>query len=102
MAWGSPSSTCARKRPNQSPRPWALRPILSLAHTNQVVPKAAEFVKLMRKRAEAYRTNQLLVLLGDDFKWSQAWLYLLLLYLLWPHLLWLHLLWRDLLWRDLL
>ena len=99
---GSPSSTCARKRPNRRPRPCALRPILSLAHTNQVVPKAAEFVKLMRKRAEAYRTNQLLVLLGDDFKWSQAWLYLLLLYLLWPHLLWLHLLWRDLLWRDLL
>ena len=34
--------------------------------------KAAELVRLLRKRAEAYRTNQLLLLVGDDFKWSQA------------------------------
>ena len=48
-----------------------------------MVPKAEELVKQLRKRAEAYRTNQLLVLVGDDFKWSQA-----RLYLLWPYLLW--------------
>ena len=40
-------------------------------------PKAAELVRLLRKRAEAYRTNQLLLLVGDDFKWSQASLNLL-------------------------
>ena len=49
-----------------------MSPILSLAHTHQVPPKAAELVRLLRKRAEAYRTNQLLLLVGDDFKWSQA------------------------------
>ena len=54
-----------------------MSPILSLAHTHQVPPKAAELVRLLRKRAEAYRTNQLLLLVGDDFKWSQASLNLL-------------------------
>ena len=60
-----------------------------------MVPKAEELVKQLRKRAEAYRTNQLLVLVGDDFKWSQARLYLLWRYLLrlWLYLLWLYLLW---------
>ena len=68
-----------------------------------MIPKAEELVKQLRKRAEAYRTNQLLVLVGDDFKWSQArlyllWRYLLWLYLLWRYLLWLYLLWLYLLW----
>ena len=72
-----------------------MSPILSLAHTRQVPPKAAELVRLLRKRAEAYRTNQLLLLVGDDFKWSQASLYLLWLYLPWRRLLWLYPLWMH-------
>ena len=72
-----------------------MSPILSLAHTHQVPPKAAELVKQLRKRAEAYRTNQLLLLVGDDFKWSQASLYLLWLYLSWRRLLWLYPLWMH-------
>ena len=72
-----------------------MSPILSLAQTHQVPPKAAELVRLLRKRAEAYRTNQLLLLVGDDFKWSQASLYLLWLYLPWRRLLWLYPLWMH-------
>ena len=72
-----------------------MSPILSLAQTHQVPPKAAELVRLLRKRAEAYRTNQLLLLVGDDFKWSQASLNLLWLFLPWRRLLWLYL---NLLW----
>jgi len=60
------------KETEPSPRADVLSPILSLAHTNQVVAKAEELVKQLRKRAEAYHTNQLLVLVGDDFKWSKA------------------------------
>ena len=72
-----------------------MSPILSLAHTHQVPPKAAELVRLLRKRAEAYRTNQLLLLVGDDFKWSQASLNLLGRTCPGERLLWLHL---NLLW----
>ena len=72
-----------------------MSPILSLAHTHQVPPKAAELVRLLRKRAEAYRTNQLLLLVGDDFKWSQASLNLLGCTCHGERLLWLHL---NLLW----